>query len=182
MTAKKNFLLCLLVLGFHFCSAQIEVAHLSVKEFKAIGFSSFLNFSIPLSEANYVTVEGGLQYFKYSDDEEVGLFPISLGYRYTVNRSGTGLYLEPSAGYNFGGTTIGVYENDSPVSDGNGDWLYEKVAGPTAGLALGYLLEPGGKIQLNLALRYQRGFGPTPTNMFAFRVTHAFTFGRNNDY
>lgn len=179
---KQFFVLCFLLLCYHISNAQIEIAHVSIKDFKATGFGGFLNFSLPASEADYVTLEGGFQYFSNKDGEEAGLIPVLVGYRYTLDRSGTGLYIEPHAGYNFGGTTIGVYnEYGSPLSDGNGKWLYEKISGATGGLGIGYLFQPGGKIQFNVALRYERGFGSTATNMYSFRISHAFTFGRRSD-
>ena len=176
---RPSLLLFIASLSFYFCSAQIEVAHISVKEFKETGFGSFLNFSLPVSHANYLTLEGGLQLFKNSNDENVGIFPVLIGYRYTVNHSGTGFYVEPNAGYTFGESTIGIYDEvGSPMTDGSGKYLYEKVNGPTAGIGLGYLFVPGGGIQFNVGIRYERSFGNTATNMFAFRIAHAFTFGR----
>lgn len=164
-----------------YSNAQIEVAHISVNDFKAIGFGGFLNFCLPVSEANYMTIEGGLQYFKNKDEEDLALVPVLIGYRYTLNQSGTGFYVEPNAGYSFGASTIGKYnEVGSPISDGNGGWAYEKVAGPTAGIGFGYLFEPGGRIQFNLGLRYEHSFGNAGTNGFAFRISHAFTFGRKD--
>lgn len=181
MNFKKTIvLLVVFMLSFGVVNAQIEVVHAKVKDFKATGFGSFLNFAIPASEANFVTLEGGLQYLKNKDDEELGLFPVLLGFRYTLNQSGSGFYLEPNAGYTFGSSTIGVYENDSPVSDGNGNWLEEKVAGPTAGIGFGYLFEPGGRVQFNLGLRYQHTFGDAPVNAISFRISHAFSFGKRD--
>jgi hypothetical protein len=176
----KKLLVCLFlsIVSYTSINAQIEVVQAKVKDFKAIGFGSFLNFSIPASDANFVTIEGGIQYFKNDDDEELGLFPVLLGFRYTLNQSGSGFYIEPNAGYTFGSSTIGVYENDSPLSDGNGNWLEEKVAGPTAGVGIGYLFEPGGRVQVNLGLRYQHTFGNAAVNALSFRISHAFTFGR----
>src|SRR5215211_5631311 len=108
MCLKKQLLILnFILLCSLFCTAQIEVAHVSVKDFKSTGFGGFLNFSLPLSEANYVTLEGGLQYFKNKYDEELALIPVLLGYRYTINQSGSGLYVEPNAGYCFGESTIG---------------------------------------------------------------------------
>ncbi|MDQ2862653.1 MAG: hypothetical protein M3R50_03205, partial [Bacteroidota bacterium] len=78
---KQFFSLCFLVLLFNFSNAQIEVAHISSKDFNAFGFGGFLNFSIPVSEANYVTIEGGLQYFKDKNTTVVALFPVLAGYR-----------------------------------------------------------------------------------------------------
>lgn len=183
MTIKTRIFTLLFLCSFTLvCKAQIEVEHISMKEFKSTGFGGFLNFSMPVSDANYATIEAGLQYFNDKYDEEVALIPVLLGYRYTLNQSGTGFYVEPNAGYCFGSTTVQEYDaNGGILSDGNGNWLYEKVNGPVAGVGVGYLFEPG-KIQFNLALRYQHTFGSTPTNLFAFRISHAFTFGRRDDY
>jgi hypothetical protein len=163
-------------------NAQIEVAHISVKNFKATGFAGFLNFSVPISEANYITAEGALQYFKDKQDDEVALIPALLGFRHTLNQSGTGLYVEPNIGYAFGETTIGIYENNTPVADySTNGWAHEKVAGPAAGIAFGYLFEPAGRVQFNVGLRYEHTFGNAPTNLFALRISHAFTFGRREE-
>ena len=178
----RLLILNFLLLCSFVCTAQIEVARISVKDFKAIGFGSFLNFSLPVSESNFMTIEGGLQYFKNKDDEEVAMAPVLLGYRYTLNQSGTGFYVEPNAGYCFGGSSIGIYnEFGSPIAI-NGKWAYEKVAGPMAGIGVGYLFEPSGRIQFNIGLRYQRTFASAGANIFAFRISHAFNFGRREEY
>lgn len=178
---KKILFLLLLVCGFRYGFAQVEVSHVSAKDFKAIGFSGFLNFALPVSEANYLTVEGGLQYFA-TEAESMGLFPVLLGYRYTLDQSGWGLYAEPFGGYSFGGSTMYVYDNNSPVADAEGNFIYEKVAGPTAGVGLGYLFEPGRSVQFNVALRYSHTFAPAAANMFALRLSHAFSFRRRDAY
>ena len=163
-------------------TAQLEVARISVKDFKAVGFGSFLNFSLPVSESNFMTIEGGIQYFKNKDEEEVALVPVLLGYRYTLNHSGTGFYVEPNAGYCFGASTVGIYnEFGSPISGSDGNWAYEKVAGPMTGIGIGYLFERSGKIQFNIGLRYERTFANAGANIFAFRISHAFTFGRREE-
>ena len=184
MYLKKQLLtLNFILLCSLFCTAQIEVVHVSVKDFKSTGFGGFLNFSLPVSEANYMTLEGGLQYFKNKYDEELGLIPVLLGYRYTLNQSGSGLYVEPNAGYCFGESTIGKYsESGSLLSGEDGDWAKEKVAGPMAGIGLGYLFEPGGKVQFNIGLRYEHTFGNAAVNVFAFRISHAFSFRKTEEY
>ena len=108
--------------------AQIEVANASVKNFRETGFGGFLNFSLPVSEAAFVTIEGGLQYFRDKDkDEDLALVPMLLGYRYTLNRSGTGFYVEPNAGYCYGISSITVYdESGSPVSGTDGKLRLKK--------------------------------------------------------
>lgn len=174
---KKQIFTTVLIVCAFICKAQIEVDHLSMKNFQSTGFGGFLNFSIPVSDANYATAEFGVQYFKNKYDEEVGLIPVLAGYRYTLNQSGTGLYLEPNAGYCFGSSTVQDYNEINGISDGT-----EEVKGPMAGMSIGYLFEFTGKLQVNLALKYEHGFSKTPTNVFAFRISHAFTFGRRDDY
>ncbi|RTL56135.1 MAG: hypothetical protein EKK37_16775 [Sphingobacteriales bacterium] len=182
MLHKKNLIIfCCLFISIQSFS-QIEVTHVKLKDFKAFGFGAFLNFAIPVSDANYATIEGGLQYFQNADNEDLGLAPVLLGYRYTFDHSGTGFYIEPNAGYCFGASSIQKYDQfGSPIPDGNGGWQNEKVAGPVTGVGLGYLFQPGGKIQFNVALRYQHTFGNASTDLFAFRISHAFTFGRRNE-
>ncbi|MBN9351430.1 MAG: hypothetical protein J0H55_12180 [Chitinophagaceae bacterium] len=160
---KQFFVLYFLFFSFNLCNAQIEVAHVSAKDFKSLGFGAFLNFSIPVSEANYVTLEGGLQYFKDKDADKLTLLPVLAGYRYTLNQTGTGLYIEPNAGYTFSVADFGDY------------------AGPSAGIGVGYLIDLG-NIPFNFGLRYERSFGNTATNVFAFRIAHSFSFGRKDYY
>ncbi|MEX6686609.1 outer membrane beta-barrel protein [Danxiaibacter flavus] len=169
----KLLLFVVLTIGLKFSYAQIEVSHISSKNFKATGLSAFLNFSIPVAEVNYITLEGGVRYFK-SNDEELALIPCLAGYRYTLNQSGSGLYVEPYAGYSFGYTTLQTHNQDGIYSDA-------KPGGPTAGAGFGYLFEPGGIVQLNIGLRYEHCFASYATNTFSFRISHAFTFGRRND-
>ena len=171
----------LLLMTFN-ANAQIEVARVSLKNFKAFGLAGFLNFSLPLSDADYLTIEGGLQYFKDKNDDDLMLVPALLGYRYTINRTGTGFFLEPNAGYCFGGSSIQKYNAvGSPIAESDGTLAVEKVAGPVAGLGIGYLFAPSGNIQFNVAIRYQRTFGEAATNVVAFRISHAFTFGRKEE-
>lgn len=159
---KQFFSLCFLLLLFNFSNAQIEVAHISSKDFNAFGYGGFLNFSIPVSEANYVTIEGGLQYFKDKNTTVVALFPVLAGYRYTLNQTGSGFYIEPNAGYTFS------------VSD------YSDYAGVAAGISTGYLVDLG-NIPFNFGLRYEHSFGNPSTNVVSFRIAHSFGFGKKRD-
>ena len=178
---KKFFLLTAFIFGSFICNAQIEVAHITFKEFKAVGFGAFLNFSFPVSDANYLTLEGGLQYFKDRDEVSVALVPILAGYRYIFDQSGTGFYVEPNAGYGIGGSDLERYDKEGNfILDENGNYTYENPGGLMAGVGVGYLLQPGAGIQLNIGARYERVFTNGGTNVFSFRISHAFTFGRRN--
>jgi hypothetical protein len=173
---KQFFILCFLSLSFSFCNAQIEVANATAKGFNAIGFGAFLNFSFPvLEETNYITLEGGFQYFKNKEDDDLALIPVLIGYRYTLDQTGTGFYVEPDAGYSFGASTI-------PLRDKNGDILVDeqKVQGLTAGIGFGYLFDLG-NIPFNLAIRYEHTFSNCATNVIAFRISHSLHFGRRSD-
>lgn len=179
---KITLLLCVCLFTHLYTHAQIEVDHISLKEFKQTGFGAFLNFAIPVSDADYVTAEVGLNYFKDKYDEDLAMVPMLAGYRFTINRSGTGIYVEPNAGYLYGTTSIQEYNAQGQlVADENGNILNEKISGATAGVNIGYLFKPEGHIQFNIALRYEHSFGPFATNMVGLRIAHAFTFGRKNN-
>jgi hypothetical protein len=157
--------------------AQIQVDRLTLKGFNAIGFGGFFNFSVPVSDANYITGELGLDAFS-SNENNVLLAPVLMGYRYTIDGSGTGFYLEPNAGYSFGGTDI-------QSQDPNQNYADLKLSGPAAGLGFGYLFPvPSGAvpIQFNISIRYEHIFGSVSQDMFSFRISHAFSFGRRDSY
>lgn len=146
------------------------------KDYNSIGFGGFLNFSFPVSDGDFLTVEGGVEYFNSSDDEELALIPVLAGYRYTFDRSGSGFYVEPFAGYAFGSSTIGSYDSYGVWEGGT-----VKVAGPAAGLGAGYLLDIG-NIPFNLGLSVQHNFGNYGTSTLAFRISHSFSFHKRDDY
>ncbi len=176
MLFKKHLLiLCLLFASIDICNAQIEVAHVTSKNFTSTGFGGFLNFAIPVAETNYITLEGGAQYFKNKYDEELVLVPVLVGYRYTLNQTGEGFYVEPFGGYTFGASTISTYDDNGGYTGGE-----EKVAGPAAGIGVGYLVDLG-NIPFNFGLRYQHNFSNYATNVFSFRISHTFHIGRRSE-
>lgn len=172
----KRFLLCLsLLFSYAALHAQIEVVKLMGKDSKdyKIGFGAFLKFTTPVSESDFVSVEAGLNAFQNKTDPSYGILtiPIKLGYRYTIDRSGTGLYLEPQAGYNvFGMHPVyneSTYQYDEP-----------KNTGPVAAIQLGYLFQPGNKIQFDLSGFYEMVFHSGTTTSYAgLRLSHNFSFG-----
>jgi len=172
---KKIFIV--LILSFAITEGktfgQIEVDHLKVRDYNKTSFGGFLNFSIPKGESDYYTMEFGIQYFDDESGDYLGLIPVIFGYRYTLNRTGYGLYIEPDAGYSFGGSTFTNH-------DQYGNSTTEiRPAGPTAGISFGYLLSLSG-VNFDFAVKYQRGFGKDPTNVFSFRLSHSFSFRRKN--
>jgi hypothetical protein len=172
----KRLLFSLLALCFCKTStAQLEVDQLSFKGFNAVGFGGFFNFAFPITDADYISAELGLSAFS-SNGNSVITAPLLAGYRFTIDRSGTGFYLEPNAGYGFAATDI-------QLPDAQGIYSDAKIAGAAAGLTFGYLFQPTGRIQFNLGIRYEHIFGSDfAPNIFSFRIAHAFTFGRRESY
>ncbi|HEV7621830.1 MAG TPA: outer membrane beta-barrel protein [Flavisolibacter sp.] len=178
---KKPVLLCLCIFICSFLNAQVEVAHLSTKGFSAIGFGGFLNFAVPISDAESLTLEAGVYSFRQQDNHII-LVPFLLGYRYTLDGSGSGIYVEPDAGYTIGATDIEKFNaNGTPIPDGNNGYLQQQAKGLTAGIGAGYIFP--GSISFNIGLRYQHVFvsGDPSLNMFSLRLSHSFSFGRRND-
>jgi hypothetical protein len=165
-----------LILSITLLHAQIQVLKIVGKENKdyKLGFGAYLKFTTPVSESDYVSAEVGLNAFQYKPDENYGMLtiPIKLGYRYTLDRSGTGLYLEPQLGYNIYGMhpvyNETTYQYDEP-----------KTTGPAGAIQLGYLFEPGNKIQFDLSVFYETVLHSGSTTSYAgFRLAHNFSFGR----
>ncbi len=174
----RKIVLALLFAGSYlFSAAQIEVGHLSTKNFSGIAFGGFFNVSVPISDADYVSGEAAL-YVASGSEKHIALLPLLASYRYTLDRTGTGWYVEPNAGWSFGASDIKKYDQyDNPIYV-NGKQAEQKVTGPTTGLGFGYLFEPSGIIQFNIGLRYEHVFSEYGQNLFSLRISHAFTFGR----
>lgn len=168
------FYLFILLIPFY-VNAQIEVDYVKAKKFNAIGFGGFLSFSFPIQEADYITVEGAAQYLKNnSTSEEMYMVPMLTGYRYTIDRSGMGLFIEPCAGYIIGSTDASYYDESGNQTEEVGDFQ-----GLAAGAGVGYLFDLG-NISFNVSIRYLHGFGKYQTNTLGLRLAHSISFGRRN--
>lgn len=156
--------------------AQIEVAKLTGKnsENYSVGFGAFLKFAQPVSDADAVSVEIGLKYFYekgYAGTYGLAYLPLKLGYRYSLDRSGAGFYIEPQLGYN-------LYGVKSYQADGGLD-VDEKFHGLIWAAGAGYLFNPGGRIQFDLSLHYESViYNNGPVNNISFRLAHNFSFGK----
>src|SRR4051794_2145012 len=116
-SALRPALVGLLSLFYSIGHAQIEVTQLVTKGYSATGLGAYLNFAIPVSDADYVTADLAVNYFKTKGYQLV-FVPMLAGYRHTFDGTGAGVYVEPAAGYTIGGTDI-------PKVDANGSQLYE---------------------------------------------------------
>lgn len=177
---KKLIIPAILVCLVSAAQAQIEVAHITSKDFNATGFGGFLNFSIPFDDTNAGIVEGGVYVFSSNGYHEA-VAPILLGYRHLLSDGNDyGFYVEPVAGYTLGATDIQAYDaNGTALTKPNGDQIDQKVAGPVGGLGFGYLFPQSGAIRFNISLRYEHTFvtgGYPALNIIALRISHSFSF------
>jgi hypothetical protein len=177
---KKLLLPAVLICLFSVAHAQIEVAHLSSKDFSATGFGGFLNFAVPVNDANAAIIEGGVYVFSSNGSHEA-VAPALAGYRHLLSDATyNGFYVEPVAGYTFGGTDIQAYDsNGTPLIKPDGDEIDQKVAGPVGGLGFGYLFQQSGHIRFNISFRYEHTFvvgGDPQLNIIALRISHSFSF------
>jgi hypothetical protein len=61
---------------------------------------------VPVSDAADVSLEIGVNFFPSKDEGEgTAMCPLKAGYRYTLNGTGEGFYVEPQVGYNIYGAT-----------------------------------------------------------------------------
>jgi hypothetical protein len=176
---QKSLLVIVLLFVFKTSHAQIEVAYLNSKGYSAIGFGGFLNFSFPVTEGDAIIAEAGVQSFS-KDSKHIAMVPFLLGYRYTMDRSGAGFYLEPSAGYSIGGTDIQKTDANGSVIYQNGRELDQKVAGVTVGLGAGYLFEGNAPFNVSLRLKHTFVSGDPSINIIALRVSHPLWRRRDN--
>jgi hypothetical protein len=177
--AKQLFLFLLCVSLSATLHAQLEAAELFTKGRSATGFGANLHVGFPVSKGDELGVEAGLYYFA-PDQLHMILVPLLVSFRHTFDHSGTGLYVEPFAGYSAGGTDIPRADAfGNPVYNSDGSAADQKMSGPTAGLGFGYIL-PNPKLPLNFGLRFEHTFvsGDPSPNIVAFRVSWSVLTGR----
>lgn len=158
-------------------NAQIQVLKLVGKEGKnyTVGFGALLKFAFPVSEADNLSLEGGINYFLEKGGGSYGMtvVPVKLGYRYTLDRSSAGFYVEPQAGYNVFGERL-VYDNY--------DYVEQKFNGIIGSVIVGYLFQPGRKIQFDLGGYYENIFlKGDRIGYIGLRLTSTFGFGRRDE-
>ncbi|SRR6266700_3685467 len=176
-TMKKSLWISILLLAGACSHAQIEVAKIVGKNSKDynLGFGAFLKFAYPVSEAADLSLEAGFLFFVLNDGGDgdgTAFCPLKLGYRYTLNQTGTGFYVEPQVGFNlYGVSSVNV----------NGYTVNSKFHGAILGAGFGYLFPPGGHIQFDLGLRYETVIvSGNSLNFLALRLSHNFSFRKRD--
>lgn len=123
-----------------------------------------MKVSHPISEGSDITLELGANVFSLKEDPAYGwaVVPIKAGYRYTLNRTGTGFYIEPQVGYN----VYGIDPNNM------------KYTGLILGGGAGYLFQPIGNIKFDLGLLFESSLHKGgPLNYLSVRLSHNFSIG-----
>jgi hypothetical protein len=153
--------------------AQIEIAHLTTKGLSSTGVGGFIHGAIPVGKADDIGLEAGIYAFNATSNTHLLFLPLLVSFRHAFSPNGTGIYVEPLAGYTIGSTDI-------PQTDAGGNTLYNtdgtekdiKASGPAAGLGVGYII-PSSSVPLNFGIRYERVFvsgGAPAQSLIAFRV------------
>jgi hypothetical protein len=144
----------------------------------SLGFGAFIKTGIPVSDGAAATIEIGADLFpdkEYPTDYGTVMCPLKLGYRYTLNGTGEGLYIEPQAGFNLYGLTS---TQDDYTHDVN-----LKYHGIVLAAGAGYLFSLG-NTPFDLSLRYETVIAHGGSNnMVSLCLARTITFGkRNSDY
>jgi len=176
----------LLAISFFFCAAvnaQLEGAYLKTMHISKFGMAGFLNFAIPINDADAATAEVGVYYFGFNNySDQAVVVPIIAGYRHTFNGEGDGLYIEPFAGYSIGATDIPRTDKDGNIVYTNGNEQDERINGIAAGAVFGYIFP--GSFRFNIGLKAQHIFtfsGDPAANIISLRLSHSLHFGRRRD-
>jgi len=156
-------------------NAQIGVMKLVGNDTKnyTLGFGAFIKAGFPVSDASKITFEIGADLFPSKDaGEGTAMCPLKAGYRYTLNGTGEGFYVEPQVGYNIYGTTS--------LLDKNGDNVDLKYHGIVLAAGAGYLFSIG-NVPIDINLRYETVIAHGGSNnLVSLGITKSFSFGRRD--
>ncbi len=149
--------------------AQLDVFHVLGRGASyyepAFGVGAYLKFSFPVSEADNITFEGGLNTF---DGGDAGYMAGKIGYMYTIDRSGTGFFIEPQLGYSFTGEREDVLDY----------WITRSLVGPVATLNVGY--RTSGRLPIDIAARVESVVNKEGVfGLAGLRIAVPIRFGRN---
>jgi len=156
-TLKKLFLIPLFIIGCVSClNAQLFISKLTGKGSSKYntGYGAFLRLGFHISEADEITGEIGFNDYTLKDLPTYGILtaPLKVGYQYTIDRTGSGFYLEPQLGYNI----VGIVPSYNNTTYQEEETKFKGVVGTING---GYIMNwesIGTKI--NFGLRYESVF------------------------
>lgn len=173
-------LLTTLLLFFIIIQANAQLGAMKLvgkntKDYK-LGFGAFIKTGLPVSDGSDATLEIGANFFFLNDDygDAYGtvMCPLKAGYRYTLNRTGEGLYVEPQVGFNLYGVTS--------LQDKNGEEVNLKYHGVIFAAGTGYLFSIW-NTPFDINLRYETVIAHGGSNnLISLGITKSFSFGRRD--
>ena len=173
--SKGILTISLLVLFIIQANAQLGAMKLVGNDTKnyQLGFGAFIKGGFPVSDVGDVTLEIGVDYFPSKDaGEGTAMCPLKAGYRYTLNGTGEGFYVEPQVGYNIYGVTS--------LLDDNGYNVDLKYHGVVLAAGAGYLFSIG-NVPIDINLRYETVIAHGGSNnLVSLGITKSFSFGRRD--
>ena len=144
-------------------NAQVGVMKLignDTKDYK-LGFGAFIKTGYPVSEGSNITLEGGINIFflddGYGSADGTAMCPLKVGYRYSLNKTEQGFYIEPQAGFNLYGVTS--------LHDDNGNEIDLKYHGAVFAAGTGYLFTAWNQ-PFDVNLRYETVIAHGGSNNF----------------
>lgn len=139
----------------------------------SFGFGAFVKTGFPASEATYITLELGADIFPlkgYGTQYGTIMCPLKAGYRYTLNQTGVGFYVEPQAGFNL----VGV----SSLPNDYGEDINLHYHGLVLAAGAGYLFSIG-NAPFDLSLRYETVIAHGGSNnLISLGISRFFSFGK----
>lgn len=173
----KGFFTSILCLTITCAKAQLGVMKMVGNNTSnySLGFGAFVKGIFPVSQAADVTVELGANIFFLNDGgngDGTVVIPLKVGYRYSVNGTGMGLYVEPQAGYNIYGVTS--LNNDQGITQ---NYTFH---GLVLAAGTGYLFKVG-NTPLDLNLHYETIIDHGGSdNYVSLGLTFYLRFGRRD--
>lgn len=158
--------------GIHAQIGTMKLVGKNTKDYKP-GIGLFLKTGYPVNEGSDATLEGGVNIF-FLDDGYSGagtiMCPLKVGYRYTLNKTGQGLYVEPQVGYNLYGVTS--------LHDASGNTINLKYNGVVFAAGTGYLFTLWNQ-PFDLNLRYETVIAHGGSNnLIALGISRFISFKR----
>jgi hypothetical protein len=175
---KRTLAVAILFLLIMRANAQINVMKLVGNDTKdySVGFGAFIKSGVPVSEAADITIELGADIFfmkGYGTEYGTIMCPLKAGYRYTLNGTGQGLYVEPQLGFNLAGVT-------SLPSESGGDDINLHYHGVVLAAGAGYLFTIG-RAPFDLNLRYETVIAHGGSNNLVSLGISRFIFFKKRD-
>lgn len=171
---KKLFATFLLFFFIIQANAQLGVMRLvgnGTKDYK-MGYGAFIKTGFPVTEGNDATVEIGANMFPIDDRYGTIMCPLKVGYRYTLDGSGKGFYVEPQVGYDIYGVTS--------LEGKDGQDVNLKYHGVIFAAGTGYLFYIS-NVSFDVNLRYETVIAHGGSNnMVSLGISKSFGFGRRD--